>query len=131
MKKNHPHHQDSMYKGAPAESFAKAKLLRENMTPAEKVLWEKLKDGQMQFKFRRQHPIHIFIVDFYCHKLKLVIEVDGDYHQTDEQKVRDSERSVTLEFQGLEVLRFTNDQVLNQLGFVMEQIYEKILSLTE
>ncbi len=63
MKKDHPCYDESMYKGAPKDSFAKAKFLRDNMTDAEKLLWQKLKNKQLKgFKFRRQHPIHIYIV---------------------------------------------------------------------
>jgi very-short-patch-repair endonuclease len=63
MSEDNPYHDQSMHKGAPPESFLKAKNLRENMTEAEKTLWEFLKNGQLEgFKFRRQHPIHIYIV---------------------------------------------------------------------
>ena len=100
MKKDHPYHGESMYKGAPPDSFAKAKFLRDNMTDAEKSLWEKLKDNKLKgFKFRRQHPIHIYIVDFYCHKLKLIIEIDGGYHDSKDQKLLDAERSELLKYQ--------------------------------
>ena len=127
MKKNQPYHDESMYKGAPPDSFAKAKFLRDNMTDAEKLLWEKLKDNKLKgFKFRRQHPIHIYIVDFYCHKLKLVIEIDGGYHDSKEQKLLDAERSEILKFQELEIIRFTNDEVLGNIEFVMRKIEEKI-----
>ncbi|MBK5193494.1 MAG: endonuclease domain-containing protein [Flavobacteriaceae bacterium] len=115
-----------MYKGAPPDSFAKAKYLRDNMTDAEKLLWEKLKNNQLKgFKFRRQHPIHIYIVDFYCHKLKLIIEIDGGYHNSKEQKLLDAERSEILKFQELEIIRFTNDEVLGNIEFVMRKIEEK------
>ena len=126
MKKNHPYHDESMYKGAPPNSFAKAKFLRDNMTDAEKLLWEKLKDKKLKgFKFRRQHPIHIYIVDFYCHKLKLIIELDGGYHDSKEQKLLDAERSEILKFQDLEIIRFTNDEVLGNIELVMRKIEEK------
>ena len=127
MKKDHPYHDESMYKGAPPDSFAKAKFLRDNMTDAEKFLWEKLKNNQLKgFKFRRQHPIHIYIVDFYCHKLKLVIEIDGGYHDSKDQKILDAERSEILKFQKLKVIRFTNDEVLGNIDFVIRKIEEKI-----
>ena len=127
MKKDHPYHDESMFKGAPPDSFAKAKFLRDNMTDAEKFLWEKLKNNQLKgFKFRRQHPIHIYIVDFYCHKLKLVIEIDGGYHDSKDQKILDAERSEILKFQKLKVIRFTNDEVLGNIDFVIRKIEEKI-----
>jgi len=128
MKKNQPYHQESMFKGAPPESFAKAEVLRNNMTGAEKILWDHLKN-KIGYKFRRQHPIHIYIVDFYCHQLKLVIEVDGEYHNTPEQKEKDDERTGILQFQDLEIIRFTNQQVFNDVGMVMKKIEEKINSL--
>ena len=127
MKKDHPFHDESMFKGAPPDSFAKAKLLRDNMTDAEKLLWEKLKNNQLKgFKFRRQHPIHIYIVDFYCHKLKLIIEIDGGYHDSKEQKILDEERSEILKFQELEIIRFTNEEVFGNIEFVVKKIEDKI-----
>jgi very-short-patch-repair endonuclease len=126
MKKDHPYHDESMFKGAPPDSFAKARFLRDNMTDPEKLLWEKLKDKKLKgFKFRRQHPIHIFIVDFYCDKLKLIIEIDGGYHDSKEQKLLDAERSEILEFQELEIIRFTNEEVLENIEFVIRKIEEK------
>jgi very-short-patch-repair endonuclease len=89
----------------------RAKQLRKNMTAAEKKLWY----GYLRtFKFKvfRQRPIDHFIVDFYCPSLKLVIEIDGDSHFTDEGKEYDQERTQRLEGYGLTVLRFTNQQVL-------------------
>jgi len=126
MKKDHPYHDESMYKGAPPDSFAKAQFLRDNMTDAEKLLWEKLEDNKLKgLKFRRQHPIHIYIVDFYCHKLKLIIEIDGGYHDSKEQKLLDAERSEILKFQELEIIRFTNDEVLENIEFVLRKIEKK------
>ena len=81
--------QPSMFYGAKRKIFERAKELRENMTDAEKILWTRLKSNQLGVRFKSQHPINIFIVDFYCHKYKLVIEVDGDYHK--EQKDYDEE----------------------------------------
>jgi very-short-patch-repair endonuclease len=81
MKKFKPNYDEGMWKGAPESSFAKAKALRKDETQAEKILWAKLRNNQLKgYKFRRQHPIGLYIVDFYCHQLKLVIEIDGDYH---------------------------------------------------
>jgi very-short-patch-repair endonuclease len=99
----------------------RAKELRKNMTAAEKKLW----CGYLKtFKFRvlRQRPIDHFIVDFYCHSLKLVIEIDGDSHFINEAKEYDQERSKRLEGYGLRVLRFTNQQVLNNFEEVCEQL---------
>jgi very-short-patch-repair endonuclease len=83
----------------------------------------------LQFRFLRQRPINNFIVDFYCANLKLVIEVDGDSHFTDEGKDYDAERTVILEGYGrygLKVMRFTNDDVLKNFELVYQQIEEFI-----
>lgn len=71
-----------MYYNAKSDTISLAKLLRNSMTESEKLLWERLKGKQiMNSRFRRQHPINIFIADFYCHEIKLVIEVDGSIHK--------------------------------------------------
>jgi ATP-dependent helicase HrpA len=128
MSEDNPYHGLSMYKGAPLESFLKAKNFRENMTEAEKILWEKLKDNRFEdYKFRRQHPINIYIVDFYCHKLKLVIEVDGEYHTMEQQKLKDTERTEILVFQDLKIIRFTNEEVLNNIESVLEVLKQQII----
>ena len=86
----------SMYYGAKPETFSAAKILRENMTICEKLLWEKLSRKQISgLRFRRQHPIDFFIVDFYCHEARLVIEIDGEIHQ--QQKEYDDGRSAEME----------------------------------
>ena len=78
------------------------------------------------YKFRRQHPLHLFIVDFYCHELGLIIEVDGAYHETKEQEEKDEKRTELLKFQGLTVLRFTNDEVSTDVETVITKIKEAI-----
>ncbi|WP_008318633.1 DUF1156 domain-containing protein [Leptolyngbya sp. PCC 6406] len=103
---------------------ARAKELRKNMTTAEKKLWhEYLKT--LEERFWRQRPIDHFIVDFYCPSRYLVIEVDGDTHSTDEAEAYDAERTQILEAYGLTVLRFTNDEVLNNFEGVCAAIGEK------
>ncbi|WP_207512013.1 endonuclease domain-containing protein [Longitalea luteola] len=74
------------------------------------------------YKFRRQHPLRIYIVDFYCHKLKLVIEVDGSVHGENEVRVADAEPQRQLELDGLRVIRFTNEEVLKNKELVIEKI---------
>ncbi len=112
-----------MWKGAPFGSFLKAKELRNNETDSEKVLWEKLRNNQIKgLKFRRQHPVNLYIVDFYCHKLKLIIELDGDYHALREQVSKDIERTEALSLMGLEVIRFKNDEVMNDIDSVLLRI---------
>ncbi|MFB2935026.1 endonuclease domain-containing protein [Aerosakkonemataceae cyanobacterium BLCC-F154] len=99
----------------------RAKELRQNPTPAEKKLWQ---NYLRTFKFRvlRQRPIDNFIVDFYCAALKLVIEVDGESHFTDQGQEYDRERTQILEGYGLKVVRFTNEQVLNNFEAVCGEI---------
>jgi very-short-patch-repair endonuclease len=92
------------------------------------ILWNKLKDNPWGCKFRRQHPIHIFIVDFYCHRLKLVIEIDGGYHNEPDQILKDRERSELLEFQDLKIIRFSNEEVKYDIDKVVIKIQEKINS---
>ncbi len=130
MKNKHPYHDNSMWKGAPPQNFASAKHLRDRMTEAEGKLWEILKNNKFNgYKFRRQHPIHQFIVDFYCHELKLIIEIDGQYHNTEEQKELDKNRTELLKFQGLSEIRFTNDEVINNINEVLWTLNQKINSL--
>ena len=82
-----------MFYGAKPVTFERANLLRKSMTPSEKKLWQFLKNKQLnRLRFRRQHPINIFIADFYCHSAKLVVELDGEIHL-------DKERNGILEGQ--------------------------------
>ncbi|NEO88415.1 MAG: endonuclease domain-containing protein [Spirulina sp. SIO3F2] len=99
----------------------RAKEMRKNPTPTEKKLWEFLRTFPV--KVWRQKPIEYFIVDFYCPKLKLVIEVDGAGHFTEEAEAYDEKRTEILEGYGLRVLRFTNDEVLNSFEGVCEMVW--------
>ncbi|WP_231507394.1 MULTISPECIES: endonuclease domain-containing protein [unclassified Flavobacterium] len=114
---------ENMWKGASPKIFSNAKKLRDNATEAEEKLWLAVKNYQIEgFKFRRQHPLSFYVADFYCHALKLVIEIDGGYHLTEEQQLLDEERTKHIEFQGLKVIRFTNEEVLAQLPEVIDKI---------
>ena len=120
-----------MFYGADTQTFRTAGILRENMTLPELVLWKKLKNRQLfKMKFRKQHPIGFFIVDFYCHELKLVIEIDGAVHDNVTSLEYDAARSGELENFGITVIRFTNNQVLYNLEYVLTQIHETITKLT-
>jgi len=103
--------QPSMFYGAPPHVFEKARELRKEMTKAEEILWRHLKKKQLGCKFRRQHPIFEFVADFYCHRAKLVVELDGEYHKAKEQKTKDKERTKIMTGFGLKVLRFYNHQI--------------------
>jgi len=113
----------SMFYNAKPHIFEKAKALRNNMTNSELTLWEKLKGKQMLgLRFRPQHPIDVFIADFYCHPIKLVIEVDGGIHKTTEQKEFDIGRTAELNYWGIEVIRFTNEEIENKVNQVINGI---------
>jgi very-short-patch-repair endonuclease len=105
--------------------IARAKELRRNPTPAERKLWEEC-FRTFPFRILRQRPIHHFIVEFYCAALKLVIEIDGESHFTEEGQASDRERTQVLEGYGLKVIRFTNDEVMRQLEGVCESIWGEI-----
>jgi very-short-patch-repair endonuclease len=114
---------DSMWKGASPLIFSNAKKLRENQTQAEEKLWLAVKNNQLEgYKFRRQHPLSVYIADFYCHALKLVVEIDGGYHLTEEQQLLDEKRTSDIEFQGLKVIRFTNEEIMLKLPEVIDKI---------
>ena len=105
------------------ELLERAKELRKNTTPAEKVLWEKLRHNRLDgLQFRRQQIISPYIVDFYCHTKALVVEVDGDIH--DLQKDEDARREKVLSEMGLRIVRFRNDEVVRNVSAVVGQIKE-------
>ena len=115
--------QVSMFYNAKPHIFEKAKSLRDNMTSAELGLWELLKGKQiLGLRFRAQHPIDIFIADFYCHSLKLVIEVDGGIHKLPEQKEYDIGREAELDHWGIKVVRFSNEEIKNEPNHVLKEI---------
>jgi very-short-patch-repair endonuclease len=99
------------------------------MTEAEIMVWDKLKNRQVfNARFRRQHPIGIFIVDFYCHEFKLAIEIDGEIHLEKEVIDYDDGRTHDIEKLGVRILRFTNDQVYNNIDVVLQEIRQVISS---
>jgi very-short-patch-repair endonuclease len=99
----------------------RARALRRSDTPPEQLVWLALRNKQIGgMKFRRQHPIGPFVVDFYCHDVKLVVEVDGMSH--DDKVVEDAARTAFLANQGLRVLRVTNDDVMHDLDAVTREI---------
>ena len=102
----------------------RAKELRREMTPAEKLLWQEIRANKLGVRFRRQQVIQGFIVDFYCHQAGLVIEVDGDIH--DLQKEEDERREKVLSALGLRVVRFRNDEIVKNPSAVVWKIIEFI-----
>ncbi|MEB3250311.1 MAG: endonuclease domain-containing protein [Merismopediaceae bacterium] len=110
-------------RGTTKEIEEAARLLRQQLTPAEAKLWEALRGRQLKgLKFRCQHPIGRFIVDFYCPSLKLVIEVDGNIHT--QRQDYDQARNNKFNNLGYRVLRFTNDEVIHDLPKVLNQIIQ-------
>lgn len=115
-----------MHNGATSNVFRNAAKLRDDMTEPEMRLWEYLKTKPFGFKIRRQHPLAGYVLDFYCHKLRLSIEIDGGYHLTKEQKEKDDERTKYIENLGITELRFTNNQVLQKYEDVITQINKRL-----
>ena len=111
-----------MHQGAYGDLFSRARNLRNHLTTAEQILWEELRGKQVGVKFRRQHPILKYIVDFYCYQLKIVIEVDGDSHDGHIRQLEDYERDSNLRMLEYHVIRFSNDQVINHTVDVMSII---------
>ncbi|MBX3038357.1 MAG: DUF559 domain-containing protein [Anaerolineales bacterium] len=104
------------------EKLERAKELRREMTPTEKILWNKIRANKLGVHFRRQQIIAGFIVDFYCHQADLVIEIDGSVHDGQEQKENDIEREKVLKEMGLRVIRFKNYEIEKNLQGVVEKI---------
>ena len=101
---------------------------RKPMTPAEDKLWQELKGNKLGIHFRRQHVIGMYIADFVSLKNHLVIEVDGEYHQTSEQQLVDQYRTDYLKGKGYRVIRFTNHQVLTDMESVMSIIIKSLIT---
>ena len=106
------------------KTIIKARYLRKEETKAEKILWKKLRSNNLGIKFRRQHPVDMYILDFYAPKTKLAIELDGSIHK--ENKEYDKERTRYLESKKIKVVRFWNSEVENNL----ENVLNKIRNLT-
>ena len=95
---------------------------RKNPTDAETLLWQCIRDRQLGLKFRRQHAVGDYIADFICLEISLIIEVDGEYHNSEEQQEKDTIRTEFLNEQGFYVLRFTNEEVINRTEWVLKSI---------
>jgi len=116
--------------GAKGEIFENARELRKSQTEAEKILWEALRSRKCYgLKFRRQHPVTRFILDFYCHEYLLGIEVDGSIHKIEEVAEYDKNRQAEIENLGITVLRFANEDVLKDISTVLEKIVNKTKEL--
>ena len=111
-----------MFLGAGGHLFEIARNLRAHETQAEQFLWSRLCSNQLGVRFRRQHPIYDYVADFYCHSHRIVIEVDGSVHNSDQASFDDSVRSRAFEEFNIKVMRFTNNDVL----FAIEEVIRKI-----
>lgn len=112
-----------LHQGANGKLFELARENRKKETRAEKKLWDELRNRKLNgLKFRRQHPLALYIADFYCHEHKLVIEIDGRQHQEAEQKEYDTQRTIELEERGIGVLRFSNEDIEYDIKGVLEMI---------
>ena len=109
-----------------------AKIMRQNATDAEHLMWQLLRAKRfMNLKFRRQHVIAPYIVDFYCHELGLVIELDGSQHGTGDAIEYDTERTKFLEVLGLKVERYWNHDVLGRTDVVLEDLWWRCSELKQ
>lgn len=106
-----------------------ARELRQPLTPMEAALWRILRNRNLGFKFRRQHEVDFFIVDFYCAEVRLCIEVDGDTHLNKEQQEYDAARTEYLESLGRKVIRFTNNDVRYNINTVVQEILDQCSEL--
>ncbi len=111
----------------PPELLAHCRELRRRYTLAEQLLWALLRNRQLNgFKFRRQHPLNGFILDFYCHEARLAVEVDGGGHGLGRQAHYDQHRTQVIEAEGIRVMRFWNYQVMDSLEDVLRIILEAL-----
>ncbi|NJM70842.1 MAG: DUF559 domain-containing protein [Scytonema sp. RU_4_4] len=108
----------------------KRRLLRQNITKAEKLIWEKIRDRQLEnCKFRRQYSIDKFVIDFYSSELRLAIEIDGESHFREDAAECDKARQEFIELAGIKFIRFTNNDVYANLSGVLESIAQNIKNL--
>ena len=111
---------EGMHGEAKSDKFAFAEYLRKNATPEETKLWEYLKQRHKGYKFRRQHPFNDYILDFYCHRAKLAIEIDGPIHSI--QKQYDKDRTSVINEYGISEIRFSNEEVDKNFNGVKNSI---------
>jgi cyclase len=111
------------------KDIIKARFLRKKGNEAEKILWEELRNNNLGNKFRRQHPIGNFVVDFYAPKYKLAIELDGSVHKSNDAKEYDEMRTKVLMDMGIVLMRFWNSGIENHLSDVVIKIKKKIQDL--
>ena len=109
----------------------KARKLRKESTSSEIFLWMEIKNRQLGVQFHRQVPLLDYIVDFYCHELKLAIEIDGDSHNDEEVAKYDKERQARLEDRGVRFLRFDDLDVKREIPYVLNEILNVVNNLKD
>ena len=115
-----------MFYGATHLIFRNAKNLRNRLTPSEMIFWGKLKEMFPSYHFRRQHSISGYVADFYSHKLKLVIEIDGSIHELESVQKNDEEKESYFTSLSLKVIRFTNDEIKHRVDECLDEIQKFI-----
>ncbi|MBI5729704.1 MAG: DUF559 domain-containing protein [Ignavibacteriales bacterium] len=113
------------------EMQERRRQLRANMTYCEKIVWMYLRKRQMKERFLRQYSVDNYVIDFYCPKLKLAVEIDGDVHEHEDQKVYDKERQKYLEDFGIGFIRITNEELLGNPNKSFEKIEDEIKKLQQ
>lgn len=108
----------------------KRKILRHGMTEPEKLLWFYLRNEKLGWRFRRQHSVGYYILDFYCPQAKLAIELDGATHDSDAAQENDREREKFLAACGIRVLRFRNQEAVENITGVLNQIKSSLPTLS-
>ncbi len=118
-----PDHNDNLHKHARPSTYGIARILRKQQTEAEEILWMLLRNRNVcKQKFRRQHAFENYVLDFYCHEMKLVIEADGSIHNEPDVLEYDVARTARLNESGITVLRFTNEEIKNHSKEVIRKI---------
>jgi len=105
-----------------------ARELRNNQTAAEQELWNRIRNKQLGgYRFLRQYAINRYIADFYCSKVKVVVEVDGRIHDSEDKKEYDKIREEIIKMHGIRIIRFTNDEIMNDLEDVLKRLSEYLI----
>ena len=116
-------YRENLHSGAGKNIFHNARDLRRSETPAEKLLWQCLRNRQLKGrKFRRQHAFDKYVLDFYCHECRLAVELDGSIHDEIMNKQYDEMRTSELKRSGINVLRFRNEEVIKNTDEVLKKI---------
>ena len=119
------------FRGTSPELIDRARQFRSEATRAEAELWRRPRAGRLVgWRFRRQHPIGTFVLDFYCAKAKLAVELDGRVHDVPAQAQRDEERTEILTSLGIRVLRFRNEQIVENADVVLDEILKAVTERT-